>query len=227
MHVFSARSAGWLLCLAVILMPQIVRGVTIYRFGGQGLQVPPEAGRPGVIFVQQDWANLTSDAGGEAVRLKMDGQTLRVLEYSANDNINIAPSSGLPPQLQVLFDRNTDTYWVSGKYLCGDRATLDCDGEYGPQGTIDIALEGQVFVERVRIFSRAGVGVVRDVGVHLSPQRFDSGSGKALRRPFAAEVRGNELPVLDIQFSSQQRSAALQLALGQQQQRWDIGEIQI
>ncbi|MCC7264225.1 MAG: gliding motility-associated C-terminal domain-containing protein [Candidatus Latescibacteria bacterium] len=200
--------------------------MTIYRFGGQDLPPPPEAGRPGVVLVQREWADLENSAGGEALRLQMDEQGLGVLEYRPGDNVNIAPSQGFAPQLQPLYDRKTDTVWIAGKYLCGDRATLDCDGEYGPQGTIDIALEEPVFVERIRIFSNAGA-VVRDLGVHLSAERFASGSGKVLRRPFAAEVRGNELPVLDIQLSSQQRSAALQVALGQHEQAWEIGEIQI
>lgn len=219
---------GWLFCWVAMLVPPLAQGVTIYRFGGQDLPLPPEAGRRGVVVVQRDWADLQSAAGGEALRMQIDGQTLGVLEYDPRDNINIAPASqDLPPQLQALFDRRTDTFWTSGKYLCGGLASLGCDGDYGSQGTIDIALEEPVFVEWVRIISKEGDSTVQDVGVHLSPVRFGSGLGRAPRRPFAAEVQGNKQPVLNLHLASSQRVAAVQLALGQHERAWEIGEIQI
>ena len=43
---------AWVIVLMVGLLAGESAGLTIYRFGGESLEPPPEAGNEGVIFVK-------------------------------------------------------------------------------------------------------------------------------------------------------------------------------
>jgi hypothetical protein len=223
------KNGAGLLAAAVALVPAGVFAVTIYRFGGRDLPPPPEANRKGVVFVQMNWADLKSSSGGEATRVLMNERSIGAQEYSGRYS-NVAPlSQDVPFAMRALFDRTREPFWASDSYLCGDQAASPCDGEYGRKGTINVALDDPVFIESVRIVCDEAnpAGIVKEVGIHLSPEHFASAVGSVPRRPFAVEIQGNRQPVLDLEMPSYQRTAAVQLALGQHTEPWQIAEILI
>jgi len=80
----------WVVVLVLFLARENALGLVIYRWGGEALPPPSEAGSEGVDFVQLNWSALDAAQGGETFELDMDDQAIRALEY--NPQVNIAPS---------------------------------------------------------------------------------------------------------------------------------------
>ena len=213
----------FLLLVALALLPGIAHSVTIYRFGGEDLPRPPEVGKPGVVFRQLPWTRLGET--GSQIRIRAD-QAITPFQHTRFTPLPLLDLN--LPRLAPLFDRNEDNcdilYRIAG-YLCGRRSS--CRGVYGQHGTINIALDDRVVVDRIRIVSGGcfGSGVLPDFGLFLSPDPVDLIQPQT---PFTVEVRGNQKAVLDVTgFPENQRSGGIQLAVAEHDNPVKIREIEV
>ena len=62
------RSLTWALFLWIGFATGEASGLVIYRFGGETLAPPPEAGSEGVEFIQLNWTDIEEDRGGKVTR---------------------------------------------------------------------------------------------------------------------------------------------------------------
>ena len=216
----------FLLLVALALLPGIAHSVTIYRFGGEDLPRPPEVGQPGVVFRQLPWTRLGE--AGSRVRIRAD-QAIAPFQHTRFTPLPLLdfnPSRKAAP----LFDTHEegcrrDVFFEIAGYLCGARSS--CRGVYGLQGTLNIWLDDRVVVDRVRIVSGdcLGLGLLRDFGLFLSPDPVDTLQPQT---PFTVEVRGNRKSVLDVTgLPEYQRSAAIQLAVAEDEHPVKIREIEV
>ena len=206
---------------------------TIYRFGGEDLPRPSDASQEGVRFRQMSWADFDALKGGEATRVFMDEQVLSPWVY--DPLVNSAsmlwkPQSGL----QALFDGDRNTFWRSVAYECGMSIATRCIDRYGLPGVLIIEFADKVFVERIQLISGGIIipmspvntaKVVRNLGV--SSFLLQPPEAETLLHPFQVEVNENRAPLLDVEITSEQPVAGLQLALGAHAREREITEIEI
>ena len=82
-------SLMWIFILPAVFWAGAGSGLIIYRFGGEGRPVPPEADSGGVDFRQRSWTDLDIDRRGQAIDLDMDAVAIRALER--DPTFNLAP----------------------------------------------------------------------------------------------------------------------------------------
>ena len=220
---------GRTLALLLIAMPDLLHGVTIYRFGGRDMPRPAESDSSGVVFMQMDWPNLdASEGGGVQGVVHIDERAIGPGRFDRRRNVAPLLWEG-QPRLATLFDNDPGTMWTAGDYECGDSYASRCDGRYSSLGIINIDLTGRIRIDRIRVRSGGLDGdplsIVKNIGLTLAPSRL--GSSQALLRPFLVEVRDNEERHLNIEISSEQVSAAVQIALSDHSHPWEIAEIEI
>ena len=225
----SLRAAVFLAVLPVLSGAE----TTIYRFGGAGLPRPPDATRPGVRFQQMGWGDFDALKGGEATRVYMDEQVLSPWVYDPQVN-SAARLWKTQSGLHSLFDGDGNSFWRSVAYECGMSFAARCIDRYGLPGVLTIEFADRVFVERIRLISGGILSpmtpvntakVVRNLGVSsflLQPPE----TGTFLH-PFQVEVNENRAPFLDVEMTSEQPVAGLQLALGAHATEREITEIEI
>ena len=221
----------WLICAALLAVPDPGAAVTIYRFGGASLPPPAEASSPGVLFRQMDWADLDALKGGQSDRTQMDEELIGPLQL--NPRTNIAPEL-LPgdPRLTALVDRDIETFWTAPAYDCGSGRgqSTRCEGRYGQ--VINIDLEDQVFIDRILIVSGGHadpqfvnpVTVVKHLGIALSSERL---GGAGPQPPYILEVSDNKRSTLNLIIPSTEPSNGVQIALAQHPMPYEIVEVQI
>ena len=127
--------------------------LTIYRFGGEALPVPEEAGQEGVEFIQRSWLDpVDDDAGGEVFQVDLGNGTIRAQYYGADENIALTAAdrgegvreSTRKEEQSAAVDGDLTTAWYPEQYLCASFdarqvASGRCTGDYkgstaGPSG---------------------------------------------------------------------------------------------
>jgi len=231
---------GWVLCLAVVLLVGEASGLVIYRFGGEGLDPPPEAGNTGVEFIQLDWENLDSGLHGQAVDVAINASGVR--PQKRDPSFNITPSietqggNAIRPQTNgQVWDGDTGTTWIADRYLCAEFSEsnyfLFCEDDFGTPGTANIFLGTPHIIDRIRIISGLNdqsktVQAARVfIGAELTRQAVYHHPRPAL--PWLVEVRDNRDQVLDIPIPSHEAVEIIQVTLAEHNESWEVHEIEI
>ena len=235
----------WILILIVALTPGDSSGLIIYRFGGESLPSPPELegeGSEDVDYFPMKWSDLDPALGGEIYQLDMDDLGIRALEH--DPQVNIAPmvaergGQWLRPDTNgQVWDGDTSTVWIAQRYLCrevrGRNYFIQCDLDFGTQGTANIQLGIPYLIDRVRIVSglHNPVAIVRGVRVYVGPdfpgRTQHSGIHPAPYEPHIAEVRDNKEHFLDIPLPTHQKVTFLQVQLQEHGEAWEVEEIEV
>jgi hypothetical protein len=213
-------------------------GLVIYRFGGQDLPPPPEAGNPGVQYITRSWTDLTTHAGVQLLDVAVTPVAIGALRRDPEVNIATAAElrggaflrSGVNAQ---VWDGDTSTVWQAGAYLCSEYSaySLTCTDDFGTTGTANIDLGGLFQVDRIRLLSgmRDPSRVVQSVRVFMAP-RMPSLAAQFHPPPFAphqVEIRDNRRQVLDIDIPPHEDVGFVQLSLGEHSEDWEVQDIQI
>ncbi|MEW6754884.1 MAG: FlgD immunoglobulin-like domain containing protein [Candidatus Latescibacterota bacterium] len=215
-------------------------GLVIYRFGGEGLPAPPEAGEAGVEFVQLRWSDVDKGAGGELTDADVGGGVLRAVRH--DPTVNIAPTveeNGgnyeRPHVNSQVWDGDTSTTWVSTRYMCAEHAPGNyfvlCTDDFGTEGTAQVTLGKFYLIDRVQVVSgmRDAAKTVRSVRVHVA-EKFgwtDITRHPAPLSPWVVEVRDNREQVLDIPLPARDNTGFIQVTVGEHNKDWEVSEIGI
>ena len=213
---------AWVIVLMVGLLAGESAGLTIYRFGGESLPDPPEAGNDGVIFTQLNWTELDESRGGEAIRLHMDETTIGALKH--DPKVNIAPTSWdrggkliRADRQGAVMDGDHETMWVSKRFLCSEfrseayGGALKCDEGFIYIGTMNIVLGGFFLIDRIRIVSGLETlgSMAKDLRVsflgHDPSGLYQSQLGPI--RPYIYEIRNNREQYLDVELPPHHKTA--------------------
>ena len=235
---FPANLAA--LCAIVMFTAGTAQSLVIYRFGGEDLDAPPEAGQPGVEFIQQSWEDVDPDAGGEVFELDLSSEAVRA--FRRDPQVDIAPGAVerggsfiRPGKNGDVWDSDTSTVWLSDRYMCAEIAEgnyfLYCTDDFGTEGTANVHLGGTYEIDRVRVLSglrdpsktvqavRVFVAQVMPfTPVHHHPRPWG---------PWIAEVRDNREQVLDIWLPPNSGITYIQVTVGEHDTRWDVHDYQI
>ena len=232
-------SLMWIFILPAVFWAGAGSGLIIYRFGGEGRPVPPEADSVGVDFRQRSWTDLDIDRRGQAIDLDMDAVAIRALER--DPTFNLAPvieelgGSHFRKDIKgEVWDGDPDTAWFSERYLCNDPGfigsyNLKCIDGFGNPGTLNTLLGGFYRIDRIRVVSglKDPAKIVGSVRVYL-------GSGKSLRYgnvppfvPGIVDVRDNREQFLDIPIPPREEADFVQVQIGEHNEDWEINEIEI
>ena len=236
---FRAHLAA--LCTTVVLTAGAAQCLVIYRFGGEDLDAPPEAGQPGVEFIQKSWEEVDRDAGGATHDLDLSREAIRALRR--DPRVDIAPTAlerggkFIRPNVnQQVWDNDTSTVWVASRYLCAEIAEgnyfLTCTDDFGTEGTANIDLGGLFQIDRIRVISG-----LRDLGklaqavrVFMAPELPSESHVTIHPRPWSpwlVELRDNREQILDIQIPPHDDIGYVQVTLGEHDTEWEVHDIQI
>ena len=237
-HLFPLLAA---LFLAAGFLVGEASGLIIYRFGGENLPDPPEAGSEGVEFISLSWSDLDAERGGQATELDMDGSAVGVLER--NPSFNIAPGveehggSHVRPHVNgKVFDGDRGTTWLADRYLCAEflAYSLTCIDDFGTPGTANIFLGNPYLIDRVRIVSGlTDPGkTVQNIRIYIGltsemPSGVDVIGMAPPFVPWIIEVRDNREQVLDVAIPPHEEVDFLQVAVGEHNEDMEVQEVEI
>ena len=223
--------------LVIIFWAGAASGLIIYRFGGEGRPVPPEADSTGVDFRQLSWTDLDAEHYGQTIDLGMDSAGIHALKR--NPDFNIAPGieerGGTHLRANVngeVWDGDEGTFWLAEKYLCAEfRSRGSCKDDFARLGTANIFLGSLYNIERIRVISgltdpsrtvrtlRIHIGLLPvQLSFNLSPEPFS---------PWIVEVRDNREQVLDIPIPPHEDVDFVQVTVAEHNADWEVNEIEL
>ncbi len=221
--------------------------LTIYRFGGEELPAPEEAGLDGVEFIQRSWLDpVDAAAGGEVFQVDLSDGTIRAQYYGVDDNIALTAAargegvreSTRKEEQEAAVDGNLATGWYPEQYLCASFdarqvASGRCTGDYKGIDRWTFGLGGFFYVERIRIISGLGeeAAIMTNFRVLAASGRVASSSyGIASTRQVfneIAEIRGNRSEFLDIEFPPHDRVDFIGIQAAEHNREWAVYEIEV
>ncbi|MDE2706768.1 MAG: hypothetical protein OXI35_17020, partial [Gemmatimonadota bacterium] len=231
------RSLTWALFLWIGFATGEASGLVIYRFGGETLAPPPEAGSEGVEFIQLNWTDIEKDRGGKVTELGLDSTSIWPLKR--NPNFNIAPGveanggAHLRPNINgEVWDGDTGAFWLAEKYLCAQfRSRGSCTDDFGRQGTANIFLGSRYRIDRIRVISGLTdpSRTVRTFRVHIGPlpARISFSLTPEPFSPWIVEVRDNREQILDVPIPAHEDVEFVQVTVGEHGEDWEVNEIEI
>jgi len=240
--IFPACRFALLLACLLIAIP--AEGLVIYRFGGEQLEVPPEAGEPGVEFTRFAWEDLDPTIGGEARDVDLSGQGIGTLRR--DPEFNLAPTaednggSYIQPNFNgEVWDGDPSTVWESPSYLCANLLAYwyYCNDDFSNPGTANISLPGLFTIDRIRVISGLtdASRTVQTLRVFLAREEpgLPGGGGRPSHwhpgpfLPYVVEIRDNREQILDIPIPAFEDAGFLQVALGEHLDDWEIQDIHV
>ena len=230
-------------------------GLTIYRFGGDGRLQPPEAGQPGVEYVQLRWSDLNPAAGGQALELDMDG-AIWPRQHDETENLvprvrrrpqgEADPEVGAPDPSASALDGDPTTVWLLAGYECARytdlvRSILCDDQGFSRRSRVNIDLRGRFLIKRIRLLSGLtdAFRVAESFRITLAPfgsevvVRNSTAQGTRYSTPFWALphnilVTDNTQQVRDVIIpEAHQQAIALSVSIGPHNLPWEISEIEV
>ena len=232
------RLSIWSLSLWASFAAGPASGLVIYRWGGEALAPPPEAGHEGVELIQLNWTDFNPPLGGAAIDLDIDTAAIRPLERDPNFNIapGIEANGGehVRPNVNVeVWDGDVSTAWVAASYLCGALSRFFCVDDFGRQGTANINLGSPYLIDRVRIISGLTdpSKIVRTVRIYIAPElpwkKRSLIDHPPPYSPWVVEVRDNREQIIDIPLPPQEGTTFVQVAASEHGEDWEVNEIEI
>ncbi len=230
----------WLFCFWVGFMADEAAGLVIFRFGGQALEPPPEAGRDEVEFIQLSWTDLDPSLGGETVDLAIDAEAIRALKR--DPTFNIAPGvedrGGSHVRKQTngqVWDGDSSTFWLAERYLCTEfeerNYFLSCTDDFGTPGTANLNLGGLHLIDRIRVISGLTdpSRIAQTFRVHLNEEQPRQAAYLHPRpyAPWLIEVRDNREQIIDIPIPPHDKVSFVQVTIGEHNEDWEVNEIEV
>ena len=221
--------------------------LTIYRFGGEDLPAPEEAGREGVEFIQRSWLDpVDPDAGGSLFQVDLGNGTIRAQYYGADENIALTAAdrgegvreSTRKDEQSAAVDGDLTTAWYPEQYLCASFdarqvASGRCSGDYKGIDRWTFGLGGFFYIDKVRIISGLG-----DEAAIMTNFRVSAASGRVASSTYGiastrqvfnemAEIRGNRSEFLDIEFPPHERVDFINVQAAEHNREWAVYEIEV
>ena len=230
----------WLFCFWVGFMADEAAGLVIFRFGGEALDPPPEAGRDEVEFIQLSWTDLDPSLGGETVDLAIDAAAIRALKR--DPTFNIAPGvedrGGSHVRKQTngqVWDGDSSTFWLAERYLCTEfeerNYFLSCTDDFGTPGTANLNLGGLHLIDRIRVISGLTdpSRIAQTFRVHLNEEQPRQAAYLHPRpyAPWLIEVRDNREQIIDIPIPPHDKVSFVQVTIGEHNEDWEVNEIEV
>ena len=221
--------------LSLGLMCGNASGLIIYRFGGEFLPPPEEAGNQDVEFIQLPWSALDAAQGGETFQLDMDDASIKALQH--DPQVNIAPTAkdrGEGPiraeNYGDVFDGDASTLWYDDGFLCAEvRFAGWCEEGYSFASTVNINLGGFYVIDRIRVISGLITpgSLAKRFRIYISPTRRSMGYVHGPFKPFFMEIIDNRDQYREIVFPPHEPVTFLQLAMHEHREPWEFAEIEI
>lgn len=211
--------------------------LVIYRFGGQDLPAPEEAGSAGVDFIQLRWTDLDAAAGSSTVDL--DLRPDKIASLLRDPTFNLAPMAEQeggefiqPPLNAQVWDGDPNTVWKTVPYQCAEFLAyyLTCTDGFSNLGTMNISLGSAYDIDRVRVVSGLGnpAAIAQNLRVFIAPRipskPFDAPPAYS---PWVAEVRDNRQQVLDIPIPPNSDIGFVQVALQEHTDPVELHDIHV
>ena len=221
--------------------------LTIFRFGGEDLPAPEEAGQEGVEFIQRSWLDpVDEDVGGEVFQVDLANATIRPQYYGADENIALTAAdrgegvreSTRKEEQSAAVDGDLTTAWYPEQYLCASFdarqvASGRCTGDYKGIDRWTFGLGGFFYIDKVRIISGLG-----DEAAIMTNFRVSAASGRVASSTYGiastrqvfnemAEIRGNRSEFLDIEFPPHDRVDFINVQAAEHNREWAVYEIEV
>ena len=253
MLISKAACSLWIVVLAITLMCEGSSALTIYRFGGDPQQLPPEklANPDEVTFIPVAWTDpVDEDLGGEVLQVDQRQGTLKALRYDSDENIALTAADrgeGVragtrQADWQKAVDGNLSTAWIPEEYLCAEcNPTRIAGCKCGAFGEADylalapwiIGLGGFFNLDRVRIVSglEDEASIMKNFKIHAASGRVASTTyGVASTSQVyteIADVRDNKRQILDVEIPPGDRVDFVAVFYAEHGREWSVAEIQI
>ena len=221
--------------------------LTIFRFGGEDLPAPEDAGQEGVEFIQRSWLDpVDEDVGGEVFQVDLGNATIRPQYYGADENIALTAAdrgegvreSTRKEEQSAAVDGDLTTAWYPEQYLCASFdarqvASGRCTGDYKGIDRWTFGLGGFFYIDKVRIISGLG-----DEAAIMTNFRVSAASGRVASSTYGiastrqvfnemAEIRGNRSEFLDIEFPPHDRVDFINVQAAEHNREWAVYEIEV
>ncbi len=249
----KAISSLWIATLIIAVACESSSALTIYRFGGDPEQLPPElvANPDEVEFFPIAWTDPVDEAlGGEIFQVDDAAGTIKALRFGSNENIALTAADrgeGIPKGTrkadhQKAIDGDLTTAWFPEQYLCAECestriAGCSCgafgEADYLGLAPLTLGLGGFFHLDRVRIVS--GVG---DAASIMKNFKIFAASGRVANTKYGvastgqvyneiANVRDNKRQILDVEIPPGDRVDFVRIYYGEHNREWALAEFEI